>query len=127
MEPRGGTRRIPCQSVLLVDGRHLRSRGAWGWATEALAPYPDNLAPRLAALDEAPSAHSGDHSRNWREAPPQNVWYGTSVESADYLWRIDAFRAVPAVGEVPLGGASTRPHPQPSPRRHRLGDHRRGV
>ena len=27
---------------------------------------------------------------------PNNVWMGTSVESADYLWRIDALREVPA-------------------------------
>ena len=27
---------------------------------------------------------------------PDNVWMGTSVESADYLWRIDALRDVPA-------------------------------
>ena len=27
---------------------------------------------------------------------PDNVWMGTSVESPDYLWRIDALRRVPA-------------------------------
>lgn len=27
---------------------------------------------------------------------PENVWMGTSVESPDYLWRIDALRDVPA-------------------------------
>lgn len=27
---------------------------------------------------------------------PQNVWQGVSVESADYIWRIDSLRKVPA-------------------------------
>lgn len=32
----------------------------------------------------------------WLEHPPRNVWYGTSVESQPYQWRIDALAEVPA-------------------------------
>lgn len=32
----------------------------------------------------------------WRESPPANVWYGTSIENADYVWRVRALREVPA-------------------------------
>lgn len=35
--------------------------------------------------------------RMWRRNPPSNVWYGTSVETADYVWRIAELRRVPAV------------------------------
>ncbi|HWO88894.1 MAG TPA: phage Gp37/Gp68 family protein, partial [Gemmatimonadales bacterium] len=33
----------------------------------------------------------------WLTTPPANVWYGTTVESPEYLWRLDALRDVPAV------------------------------
>ena len=33
----------------------------------------------------------------WRSTPPENVWFGTSVENADYTKRVDALRQVPAV------------------------------
>lgn len=33
----------------------------------------------------------------WRASPPQNVWYGTSIENKDYYWRIRELRRVPAV------------------------------
>jgi len=35
--------------------------------------------------------------RTWRETHRPNVWYGTSVESADYTWRVHELVKVPAV------------------------------
>lgn len=32
----------------------------------------------------------------WRVRVPENIWAGTTVESPDYLWRVDALRQVPA-------------------------------
>jgi protein gp37 len=34
--------------------------------------------------------------RDWLTAPRPNVWYGTTVESPDYLWRVAELVAVPA-------------------------------
>jgi protein gp37 len=33
----------------------------------------------------------------WLQTPQPNVWLMTTVESSDYLWRIDALKSVPAV------------------------------
>jgi protein gp37 len=33
----------------------------------------------------------------WQKNPLSNVWLMTTVESADYLWRVDALMSVPAV------------------------------
>lgn len=54
---------------------------------------------------------------SWRLSAPRNVWYGTSVESADYLWRVTELYEVPAavrflsmepllgpIPRLPLGG-----------------------
>lgn len=32
----------------------------------------------------------------WKRVPPKNVWYGTTVESPDYMWRVDELCKVPA-------------------------------
>ena len=34
---------------------------------------------------------------SWRKTAPFNVWYGTSIENADYTWRIAELCKVPAV------------------------------
>lgn len=39
-------------------------------------------------LDQIPAA--------WRRKAPENVWYGTSVESRDFTWRVHELKRVPA-------------------------------
>ena len=34
---------------------------------------------------------------DWRTHPPSNVWFGTTVESPDYLWRVEALQQTNAV------------------------------
>lgn len=34
--------------------------------------------------------------RAWLERPRRNVWYGVTVETPDYLWRLEALRRTPA-------------------------------
>lgn len=72
---------------------------------------------RWQLLTKRPERILGCIPRRWKAWPPQNVWYGTSIESKDYYWRIKELRRVPAavrflsvepllgpVGRLPLAG-----------------------
>ena len=49
--------------------------------------------------------------KDWIKHPRQNVWLMTSVESSDYLWRVNALKACPAV----VHGLSIEPLLAPIP------------
>ena len=51
---------------------------------------------RFQVLTKRPKTMAHYVSSFAEDEVPDNVWMGTSVESADYLWRIDALRDVPA-------------------------------
>jgi protein gp37 len=47
-------------------------------------------------LTKRPQAIRRKVPRAWLEAPRPNVWYGTTVETPPYTWRLDELRATPA-------------------------------
>ena len=51
---------------------------------------------RFQVLTKRPKTMAHYVSNYATDEIPDNVWMGTSVESAEYLWRIDALRAIPA-------------------------------
>lgn len=61
------------------------------WETIAATPYL-----RWQLLTKRPERIMDTIPEAWRAKAPANVWYGTSVESADYLWRIEELQKVPA-------------------------------
>jgi hypothetical protein len=68
----------------------------------------------LAAGDEAPTGVFRKFlPKAWLQKPLPNVWLMTSVETADYLWRIDEMLKAPAVAYgisvEPLLGLITLP------------------
>jgi protein gp37 len=59
-------------------------------------------------------------SEAWRVNPPSNIWGMTTVESSEYLWRIEAMRALPFA----IHGLSIEPLLEDMPT---LGDHLDGI
>lgn len=60
-----------------------------------------NLVDATPALDwllltKRPQNIAAMYPRSWSQRPPQNVWFGTTVEDRKALARIDHLRAVPA-------------------------------
>ncbi len=57
VEPPGGSGRDSNQSILRIDGRHLRRGGASRSSGASLGSHSGNAVPGLATADEAPDKH----------------------------------------------------------------------
>jgi protein gp37 len=89
-----GTRaRVFCASMADVfeDREDLDATRRRLWDLIEATPALDWL-----LLTKRPQAIRRKVPRAWLEAPRSNVWYGVTVETPPYLWRLDALRDVPA-------------------------------
>lgn len=90
----GVRRRVFCASMADVfeqGSTDLDGQRANLWALIESTPMLDWL-----LLTKRPGNIARMVPATWFESPRFNVWYGTTVESPDYLWRVDRLRDVPA-------------------------------
>lgn len=76
---------------------------------------PDTLNLDWLLLTKRPQNFRKMLPPEWLERPQPNVWLMTTVERADYLWRADVLRGVPAV----VRGLSLEPLLGPLPELHK--------
>ena len=90
----GIRRRVFCGSMcdVMEDRRDLdRLRGDL-WQVIQSTPWLD-----WQLLTKRPQNYSRLLPERWiKGGLPRNVWLGTTVETQDYLWRVDALKAIPA-------------------------------
>ncbi|MBL9086234.1 MAG: phage Gp37/Gp68 family protein [Planctomycetia bacterium] len=107
-EKRGTPLRVFCASMADVfESEAPVAQQKRLWETIAATPHL-----RWQLLTKRPERVLETIPEAWRVTPPPNVWYGTSVESADYLRRVAELQKVPAavrflsveplLGSIPL-------------------------
>jgi len=85
-EKTGARRRVFCASmadVFEAGSSDLDGQRANLWALIEMTPMLDWL-----LLTKRPGNIARMTPIAWNERPRQNVWFGTTVESPDYLWRV---------------------------------------
>lgn len=91
---KAGTRaRVFCASMADVfeDRLDLHRHRSRLWVLIEQTPHLDWL-----LLTKRPQNISRFVPADWRHSPRLNVWYGTTVESPDYLWRVRELQNLPA-------------------------------
>lgn len=90
----GERKRVFCASMadVMEDRRDLDELRVRLWALIDSTPHLDWL-----LLSKRPQNFRRFLPASWQESPRANVFLGTTLESPDYLWRIDALKEVKAV------------------------------
>lgn len=91
-------KKIPSGSAVFVnsfsDTYHEDVPGEWIHAIHNAAAYNRPDLTFLLLTKRPERAYAMRHTLAW----PENLWIGTSVESAEYLWRLDYLLEIPAAG-----------------------------
>lgn len=116
-EKSGTRKRVFCGSMcdIMEDRRDL---DVWRQRTYSLIEETPNLDWLL--LTKRPQNFRRFFPALWLDQPRPNVWIMTSVESPEYLWRIDSLKGCPAV----VHGLSIEPLLAPLPM---LGEYLDGI